>query len=265
MDVLVVTAVCVAGLAAATFIAFRWGGLAYTPPTEPQAGKPLMLRLLRTGTIGMLGGMAAGALVGGLGARLMMRVLAATSGDSAQGLLTEADERVGRITTDGTLGIVLFVGVFGGLVGGLLYVVLRRWLPHPAWHAGLSLGSLLFVVFARLDPLSPDNRDFTILHPTWLAVVLIAVLFLLFGVTVAPLIERLDRGYPRHPAAYAPLLLLGLTGPMGIIVGALVVTSAYLAAQAHRRPSVRVGQTALLLVGAAGSAWTGAGIFSILT
>src|SRR5207248_3256002 len=109
----------------------RWARLEYVPSTEGDTGSTLVWRLLRTGTVGMLGGMAAGALVGGFGGRLMMRVLAATSGDGAQGLLTEADERIGRITTDGTIGILIFVGVAGGVVGGLLYVVLRRWLPRP--------------------------------------------------------------------------------------------------------------------------------------
>jgi hypothetical protein len=209
--------------------------------------------------------MAAGALIGGFGGRLMMRVLAATSGDRAQGLLTSADERVGKITTGGTIGVLIFVGIAGGVVGGLLYIVLRRWLPRPAWLAGLALGALSLVLFARLDPLSPHNRDFTILHPTWLAVVLVAVLFPLFGLTVAPLVERLDRGYSRHPAACVPLLLLAVTGPMGIIVGLLLLLGGYVAAQGGRRSDVRIGRTALAVIGAAGTAWTGAGVFSILT
>jgi hypothetical protein len=108
MDVLVVTAVCVAGLGVAALVVVRWGGLAYTPSTETDGGKALVLGLLRTGTVGMLGGMMAGALVGGLGGRLMMRILAATSGDGAQGLLTSADERVAKISTGGTLGVLTF-------------------------------------------------------------------------------------------------------------------------------------------------------------
>jgi hypothetical protein len=265
MDVLVVTAVCVVGLVVAAVIAVRWGRLERVPAPESESGRQLVLRLLRAGTVGMLGGMAAGALVGGFGGRLMMRILAATSGDSAQGLLTDADERVGKISTDGTLGIIIFVGVLGGVVGGILYVALRRWLPRPAWLGGLALGSLLLVVVARLDPLSPDNHDFAILKPTWFAVLLVAVLFPLFGLTVAPLVERLDRGYPRHPAACAPVLLLGLTGPMGIFVGAILVGGGYLAAQSGKHPSIRIGQTVLAVIGAAGTAWTGAVIVSILT
>ncbi len=53
----------------------------------------------------------AGFLVPGLGGRLFMRVLAATSGSGAQGRLTEADEVVGDITFDGSLGFVIFVGL----------------------------------------------------------------------------------------------------------------------------------------------------------
>ena len=37
---------------------------------------------------------------------------------SAQGRLTEAGERVGEITTDGTIGFLVFVGLGGGLVSG---------------------------------------------------------------------------------------------------------------------------------------------------
>ena len=48
-----------------------------------------------------------------------MRLLAATSGRAAQGRLTEAGERVGEITTDGTIGFLLFVGVGGGLATAL--------------------------------------------------------------------------------------------------------------------------------------------------
>jgi len=50
--------------------------------------------MLRSTCIGITAGAVSGVLVGGFGARLMMRIMAATSGRSAQGLLTEADELV---------------------------------------------------------------------------------------------------------------------------------------------------------------------------
>jgi hypothetical protein len=52
---------------------------------------------------------------------------------------------------------------------------------------------------------------------------------------------------------------------MGLIVGALLLGVGYLGGQSGRRPNLRVGQAVLALIGAAGTVWTGAGVFSILT
>lgn len=179
---------------------------------------PLLRQWGRQATIGLVGGIAAGVLVGGFGSRLVMRILAATSGDEAKGLLTDADEAVVEVTIGGTLGLVLFVGVVGGALGGLLYAGVGRWLPSSVWLAGIVFGTLLLVVFARLDPLSPENRDFTILHPTWRAVLLVAALLPLFGMTVAAFVERLDQSWPRHPATFAPLVLLLLSPAVALVV-----------------------------------------------
>lgn len=43
-----------------------------------------------------------------------MRLLAATAGDAAQGRRTEAEEIVGRITTGGSIGFIVFTGLFFG-------------------------------------------------------------------------------------------------------------------------------------------------------
>ena len=56
-------------------------------------------------------GLVAGFLVPGLGGRLFMRLMAATSGSAAQGKLTEAEEVVGEITLGGSVGFVIFVGL----------------------------------------------------------------------------------------------------------------------------------------------------------
>lgn len=59
-----------------------------------------------------------------------MRLLAATAGDDAQGRITEADEVVGSINLDGTIGLYVFGGILPGLLSGAIYVVFRRWLPR---------------------------------------------------------------------------------------------------------------------------------------
>ena len=54
-----------------------------------------------------------------------MRVLAATSGDGAQGLLTDADEVVGEITLDGTIGFIVFVGIGAGAITAIMLLIVR--------------------------------------------------------------------------------------------------------------------------------------------
>lgn len=262
MNVVTLTAVCVVALSVAAAIVIRWGGGRRTPPPRPGSRRELLAHLARNATVGIVGGIAAGVLVGGLGSRLVMRALAATSGDAAEGRLTDAGELVGQITVDGTLGLVVFVGVFGGIVGGLLYVLVRSWLPQRIWLAGMVFGLILLVCVAQVDPLSPDNSDFTILRPTWLAVLLVAALFPAFGVTLAALVERLDQGWPRHPAGFAPLALLLI--PQLAIPTLVVVGLALIGQRLDIHPSVRVGHVVLVVIGVAGLAWTSAGVVSIL-
>jgi uncharacterized membrane protein (DUF441 family) len=183
---------------------------------------------LRTLAVAMTAGVGAGVLVAGLGGRLVMRVLAATSGDAAQGKLTDADEVVGEITTSGTIGIVIFVGLLGGMLAAVAYVLVRRWLPMTAGPAGLVAGVLLLGTIGVSEPMSSGNLDFEILRPTWLAVTLISAVALLFGVTFTALAARLDAGMPtlgRRPssiAGHAPLVLLFAFPPFVLGAGAYV-------------------------------------------
>ena len=94
-------------------------------------------------------GLVTSILVLGLGGRLMMRVLAATSPDSAQGRFTDAEFRVGEVTLDGTVSFVLFVGLIGGILTVGAWVVLRRWLPNRSWMAGLILTGIGAGLLAR--------------------------------------------------------------------------------------------------------------------
>ena len=143
------------------------------------------------------------------------------SGDDVQGAITDAEERVGDITVGGTIGFVIFVGVFGGVVGGLAFVALRRWLPPRAWMGGLAIG-LLLLFFARVDPLDPESVDLEILTPDLLAVALFLTLFPLYGMTMASLVSRFERSYPtlsRRPraiAAHLPLAPVVLLPPVAL-------------------------------------------------
>jgi hypothetical protein len=181
--------------------------------------------------VAVVSGVAAGVFVAGAGGRLVMRLLAATAGDAAQGKETEMDEIVGRISTGGTLSFIVVAALIFSLPTGVLYVLVRRWLPGGRL-GGLVYGALLFVVVAtRADPLRADNPDFDIVGPGWVAATAFGTLVLLHGMLVAALAARYSRALPvvsnrRSLLAYTPLLVLVPVFPVyGVfaIVGGLVV------------------------------------------
>src|SRR5215213_11466994 len=96
-------------------------------PTDPPPVSLVVRRYLWYLAVALLSGAAAGILAAGAGGRLVMRLLAVTAGADAQGRITEAEEVVGRITVDGTIGFVLFTGLFVGLPSAVGYLLLRRW------------------------------------------------------------------------------------------------------------------------------------------
>ncbi len=185
-------------LVIAAAIAWRWRRLPLVAAGRPRVETPGIAALegIRTLAVTMSAGVLAGVLVPGLGGRLVMRILGATSGDAVQGATTDANEIVGEITSSGTIAVVFFVGIFGGVMAALAFVVLRRWLPTNAGLAGVVTGILLLGTLGVSDALSPDNEDFAILRPTWLAITLVIALALLFGVTYTALAARLDAGVP---------------------------------------------------------------------
>jgi hypothetical protein len=224
LETVLLAAFCISGLGLAAWMVVAWGR---TRPVRQrllvESAEPLELAstTVRAAVVGIVGGIIAGVLIGGLGGRLVMRVLAVSSGDSAQGLVTEAEETVGEITLAGSVGFVVFNGIFFGTIGGIGYLLIRRWLPATPWLGGLIYGMALLGL-APLDALDPDNSDFAILTPTWLAVLLVSCLFPLFGMTAASAIERFDRTWPRIAAcprailAYSPLLLALVVSPIAV-------------------------------------------------
>jgi hypothetical protein len=253
-----------AGLAAVV----RWGGLAVEPPptpagvdsTDPPPVGLVARRYLWYLAVTAAAGAAAGILAAGAGGRLVMRLLAVTAGAGAQGRITEAEEIVGRISVGGTIGFVLFTGLFFGLPSAAGYLLLRRWLPAGR-AGGLAYGALLLVVAGtRLEPLRRANPDFDLVGPGWVAVAAFAALVVFHGMLVAALAGRLSRAVPllaARPgaiAAHAPLLLLLLVrGPVGgfllVLVGVVVVLVTRIprvvAAWRARRLVVMVGRVAL--------------------
>jgi hypothetical protein len=266
-----VIVVCIALVFVGLVAVVCWGGLAVEPPPTPAQDAPgptgtppvrlVVRRYLWYLAVAMVSGAAAGILAAGAGGRLVMRLLAVTAGADAQGRITEAEEVVGRITVDGTLGFVVFTGLFFGTVSGAAYLLLRRWLPAGR-AGGLAYGALLLVVAGtRLEPLRRGNPDFDLVGPGWVSVVAFTVLVVFHGALVAALAGRVSRAVPllaARPGAiavHAPLLLV-LRGPSValalIIVGVVVVLVSRIplvVAVLHARPVVVVGRVALAVAG----------------
>ena len=143
-----------------------------------------------------LAGLATGALVGGAGGRIVMRV-SAIAADS-DGLLTENGNRIGDITIGGTLALVIFGGALIGLVGGVVLFAARPWLPR-----NLTLRTLLFAAVLPLTGLTTvvtsENLDFRTLDPPELNVAMFAGLFAVFGAVVVMAEASLDRILPKSP------------------------------------------------------------------
>ena len=144
--------------------------------------------------MGAFGGIAAGILVGGIVNRLIMRILAMLNEEKA-GVMTENGNITGEITAGGTLGLIIFVGIITGVVGGLIYVLVRRWLPGSGLLKGVAYGLVLLCWFGTLV-FDPDNFDFALFGPKQLSVGLFALLFPLFGVAASLFVERFDRYVP---------------------------------------------------------------------
>lgn len=203
----------------------QWGDRPFvTPAGEPGLSAiEAARRFVWYASIALVVGIGAGVTVIGCGGRLAMRLLAATSGDAAQGRITEADEIVGKITAGGTIGFVIFVGILGGVSTAVLYLVVRRFLP-AGWLGGIVFGLGLLVVFGTtIDPLRDQNPDFDLVGPGWLAVVVFIVLAVALGVTVAGLAARLSTWLPLPSANRRVLLRYAVPAALAAFAYAVTV------------------------------------------
>lgn len=244
---MVVAVVIVCGLLLALALAAtaRWRDEEFTPPSTPAAGAGAADRarhVLWWVQVVLSSALLSGILVMGAGGRLAMRLLGATGGDAAQGRLTEADEIVGEITVGGTIGFVVFIGVFGGLVTATMWFAVRRFLPSR-WLGGLLFGAALLVLLGtRVEPLRPGNEDFDLVGPWWLAIATFTLLALAFGASLAAFSARISRSLPLlgrdwRSLPYVLLLVLVPLFPFGaaaLVTGLVYVFGGRLLERARR-------------------------------
>lgn len=170
----------------------------------------------------LLGGIAGGFVIGGIGSRVAMLILRLTSGDSVVGLISDDGFQIGRLSSD-TFFLLLFGTALGAGVG-VLYLVSRPWI-RDRWRApafgllgGLVGGSAI---------VHADGIDFRLLEPVWLAVVMFIALpaagAATIGFLVEKLLERRQRGGgSRSWIVFLPLLGLVVLGPLGLALVVLI-------------------------------------------
>jgi hypothetical protein len=233
----VIMGACGAVFVTALVLGARWSSLPFQAPAPVDAPSvaDVVRRFAWFCSLLLLSGVLTGITVVGTGGRLAMRLLAVTAGDDAQGRITEADEIVGEITVGGTIGFVLFVGIFTGVISAAVYLVVRRLLPR-GWIGGLAFGAALLILLGtRGEPLRADNPDFDLVGPGWLSVLVFTALALAFGVALVGFVARLSAWLPlpsmdrRVLLRYAPIAVVGLAGftitSTLVLVGVVVVVA----------------------------------------
>ena len=129
----------------------------------------------------------------------------------AIGRFTENGNEVGVFTVEGTVGLLLFGGVAGGLIAAPVWVVMRPWIPHNWVVVGLWA-----VAIGGFQLVSSDNRDFDILEGPAPDIVLLLALVFVFGAVISGLDRLLDKRLPGADRT-GPVVVYGLVTAVGLI------------------------------------------------
>lgn len=170
----------------------------------------------------VLAGIWLGALVGGLGGRLAMLLLRATSSEHVVGVTSDDGFFIGRVTLGGTYNLI-GLGAAIGIIGAAAYRWVEHWLLGPPWFrrltaalgAGAVVGSML---------VHTDGVDFNVLEPQWLAIALFVLIPAAFAYFIGPLedaLARPDAWANRGRRAWLILAISLLAFPPNVIIAAI--------------------------------------------
>ena len=192
-------------------------------PTWAASGARAVRRLSAVTAAGGLLGL----LVGGVGGRLAMMVLAQLNPD-VTGRESDDGFTMGQFT-DATFNL-LIIATLIGVVGGAIYFVLRGLMVGPRWFQILSI-SVGPAVVVGSQIVTTDGIDFT-LDPALLAIAMFVLIPGLYAALLTVLAERWladDGPFARAPLwlAVVPLLLWSPIAPvLGLLVLGLVAFEA---------------------------------------
>ena len=136
------------------------------------------MRLIKKIALGLLGGLFVGAVVLGVGGRTVMSAILLMEG------LTPA------WSLDGTVDVIAF-GAIVGAVTGVVYVLVRKYLPGSRLVKGLLAGLVLFGVMVLIRP--PSARSAMAGFPDLTAPVLLMFggICLIYGVALGIVVDGL--------------------------------------------------------------------------
>jgi hypothetical protein len=120
----------------------------------------------RLGIITAIGALL-GLLVGGVGGRLAMMLLASLNPE-VTGTISDDGFRMGQFTARDTVGLLVIATAFG-IVGAGVYAIVRGLLLGPRWFQVVSVAAGPAVVVGA-GIVHTDGVDFRLLEPTWLAI-----------------------------------------------------------------------------------------------
>ena len=136
--------------------------------------------------------------------------------------LTGDGFRIGVISIDGSLGLVIFGGVFGSIIAAGYWALFKSHLPRRRrlLYAGVAAAAIGGNQFVKAE-----NIDFVILHPIAMNVVMYPMLSALAGVAIVVIDRRLERNaWTLTVAGTTVLAAFGLIGAS--VLFALVLVAA---------------------------------------
>jgi hypothetical protein len=176
--------------------------------------------ILRDIARGGITGLIVGLVGVGIGGRIVMRLATLLVPESV-GAFTENGNRIGSITLDGSVGLVI-LGIFLGAGVAAIWVVVSPWIPgtgirRALWAMPIAVG------LGGSALIDGGNPDFFILQHDARVVAVLIALIAVIGLLFALVDDALDRRLPPARGA-AFVAYLGLTG-VGIVIALGVLLS----------------------------------------
>jgi hypothetical protein len=173
-----------------------------------------LTEILRDISVGGIASLVSGLVVLGFGGRLVMFLSRLLHPESI-GRLTENGNEIGVFTVEGTVGLLMFGGIFGGLAAAPVWVVMKPWIPRNWVVVGLGA-----VAIGGFQLVASDNRDFDILEGSALDLVLLLTLVFGFGAVLHLLDRFLENRMPPEDRT-GPIVIYGAITAVGLVIAPL--------------------------------------------